>query len=171
MTSLSERAEFLIVALVALGPLIASTTIDAVTHTASLSEPRLRMLLAFELPIGAALIAFLRVRGWTASSLGASRPTLKDVLVGLGLAVVLMLSYAILFVIVGSLRPGTQWISIEDLQSAGQPGLRTILAVFSFGFSLPRRTRRVVQDTYRNISCMRKPDPTPFPGRSQKSAS
>jgi hypothetical protein len=87
------------------------------------------MLLSFELPVGAALIAFLRVRGWTASSLGASRPTLKDVLVGLGLAVVLMLSYAILFVIVGSLRPGTQWISIEDLQSAGQPGLRTILAV------------------------------------------
>jgi uncharacterized protein len=129
MMSLSERAEFLIVALVALGPLIASTTIDAVTHTASLSEPRLRMLLAFELPVGAALIAFLRVRGWTASSLGAPRPTLKDVLVGLGLAVVLTLSYAILFVIMGSLRPGTQWISIEDLQSAGQPGLRAILAV------------------------------------------
>jgi hypothetical protein len=63
------------------------------------------MLLAFELPVGAALIAFLRVRGWTASSLGAPRPTLKDVLVGLGLAVVLTLSYAILFVIMGESPP------------------------------------------------------------------
>jgi uncharacterized protein len=128
ITTLSPKAEFTIVLVAAFGPLIALSTIDAASRaSASLTDNRLWLLFVYELVVGGALLAFLRVRGWPIESI-APRPGLKDAVIGLGLALATLVCIALLFVVTAQLFPGAP-MGLEGGAVAGQLGFATIVFV------------------------------------------
>jgi membrane protease YdiL (CAAX protease family) len=126
--SLTQRAEFTIVVLAAFGAFITTSAIEVVHVSARISESMLRLMLAYELVVGPALLlVLLRFRGWTAASVGL-RPTLRDPIVGLGLAVVTLLSFVVVFPVAAALVPGAQ-LGPKGGFFSGDLSLQTVIAV------------------------------------------
>ncbi len=93
LEALPPAAEFAIVVLGAFGILLAMTLLTLLTGTGA-AEPgstgwytagHLISVIVYELPVGAAVLAFLRLRGWSLARLGL-RITAAETLVGFGLA-------------------------------------------------------------------------------------
>jgi uncharacterized protein len=126
--SLSQRAEFAVVMLAAFGAFIATSAVEVMHVSARISESMLRLMLAYELVAGPALLlALRRFRGWTATSVGL-RPGFRDPIVGLGLAAATLLSFALLFPLAAAFLPGVQW-SPKGGFFLGHLSLQTIIAV------------------------------------------
>jgi uncharacterized protein len=96
--SLSGRAEYAIVLLSAFGYLVFSNVVLLLHPTAipPISQRHLVFLLVYESVILLLLCAFLHMRGWTMKSLGI-RPTAKDTLIGVGLAVAVYVAYVLVW--------------------------------------------------------------------------
>lgn len=106
--SISSRAEATIVIFGAFGlPLITTASVLLNQRQIPLiSERRLEHLLIFEPIVLACLGTFLFVRGWSAERLGI-RPTLRDSLIGFGLAIAAYAGFFLLWVVLMAtgLRP------------------------------------------------------------------
>jgi membrane protease YdiL (CAAX protease family) len=107
LQGLPLAAEFAIVVLGAFGILLATTLLTLLTRTGA-ADPgstgwytgeHLLSVIVYELPVGAAVFGFLRLRGWSLARLGL-RVTAHETLVGFGLALLAELAcYAALFVL------------------------------------------------------------------------
>lgn len=85
--SLSPRAEFTIVVLLAFGNFIFTSLMAVLTATSpaeSISEEGIRQLITYELVLLTLLGTFLWLRGWNTRLLGLT-PTIKDTALGLPL--------------------------------------------------------------------------------------
>ncbi len=85
--NLSTKSECWIVVVAAFGWFMVSSLFSLVHPAATppISQRRIESLLIFEAIVLALLAAFLSVRGWTIGRLGIM-PTIKDTLIGIGLA-------------------------------------------------------------------------------------
>jgi membrane protease YdiL (CAAX protease family) len=108
LQALPPAAEFAIVVLGAFGILLLMTLLTLVSRTGA-ADPdstgwytgeHLLSVVVYELPVGAAVLGFMRLRGWSLARLGL-RITARETLVGFGLAFLAELAcYAALFALV-----------------------------------------------------------------------
>lgn len=126
--SVSRRAEFTIVVLVAFGyaTLGSALSLLAPSSSAPIYESGLQFMLFYEVVVLVALGGFLSVRGWNLQQLGFV-PTVKDTGLGVGFAVIAYVVHAAVWVVSSAFVPGLG----EKAGHLVSPGLSliTVLAV------------------------------------------
>jgi CAAX protease family protein len=136
LQALSLAAEFAIVILGAFGVLLAMTLMTLLTRSGTAdpgstgwySAEHLISIIVYELPVGAAVLAFLRVRGWSLERLGI-RVTAVETLVGFGLAFLAEVAcYAALFALAKA-APGFTKAMVAAQATPGGFGLATLLVL------------------------------------------
>jgi membrane protease YdiL (CAAX protease family) len=136
LQALPLPAEFAVVILGAFGILLAMTLMTLLTRTGA-ADPgstgwytgeHLLSIIVYELPVGAAVLAFLRLRGWSLARLGL-RITPVETLVGFGLAALAELAcYAALFAFVMAAPDLTKAMVAAQLKPGGF-GLWTVIVL------------------------------------------
>jgi membrane protease YdiL (CAAX protease family) len=136
LQALPPAAEFAIVILGAFGILLLTTFLTLVTGT-SAADPdstgwytgaHLLSVVVYELPVGAAVLGFMRLRGWSLARLGL-RITARETLVGFGLAILAELAcYAALFALVMALPDFTKTMVTSQAKPGGF-GLWTVIVL------------------------------------------
>jgi CAAX protease family protein len=136
LQALPLPAEFAIVILGAFGILLLTTFLTLVTRTGAAdpgstgwySGGHLLSVIVYELPVGAAVLGFLRLRGWSLARLGL-RITARETLVGFGLALLAELAcYAALFALVIA-APELTKAMVASQAKPGGFGLWTIIVL------------------------------------------
>ena len=136
LQALSLAAEFAIVILGAFGVLFVLTLIALVTKTGAgdpastgwYSGGHLLSIVVYELPVGAAVFGFLRLRGWSLKRIGL-RVTASETLVGFGLALLNELAfYAVLFGFAIAAPELTQALATSEAKPGGF-GLLTVIVL------------------------------------------
>lgn len=109
LKDLSLRAEFLIVVLAAFGYFMVGSllSIGNPSPAAPISEAGLQFLVIYELVVVLSLWKFLSLRGWTLRQLGVA-PSVRDTLIGLGLAFVVYITYVIIGSVASRFVPGLE---------------------------------------------------------------
>lgn len=107
--AVSTRAEFSIVVLLAFGYFILGSILSVFNPVTSahISEAHLQFLLVYESIAILVLGTFLSVRGWKIPHFGFA-PSVKDSIIGVGIAIVAYLSYAFIWNVLGSSIDGLE---------------------------------------------------------------
>lgn len=128
VVSLSDRAEFVIVVLVAFAyPIYVSLLVALLpSNHAVISEAGLHVLLVHEIIVFTLLWLFLHTRGWRFSDVGLV-PSLRDGLLGVGLAVLMYGLYIMLWMIFSRVLPDLHQHAAKLV--APDLNLLTVLAV------------------------------------------
>jgi len=136
LQALPLAAEFAIVIFGAFGVLLAMTLMTLLTRSGAAdpgstgwySAEHLISVIVYEVPVGAAVLAFLRLRGWSPKRLGI-RITAAETLVGFGLAFLAEVAcYAALFVLALA-SPGFTKAMVAAQATPGGFGLWTLIAL------------------------------------------
>jgi len=133
LQALPLAAEFAIVILGAFGIFFLSTFLSLLSATGvgnvgTFSGGHLISVIAYEVPVGAALLAFLRVRGWSLERLGA-RFGAVETLVGFALAFLALLAvYATFCAVTTALPAAAQAVANADVTPRGF-GLATVILI------------------------------------------
>jgi membrane protease YdiL (CAAX protease family) len=136
LQGLPLAAEFAIVVLGAFGVLFGMTLLTLLTRsgvadpgsTGWYSAEHLISVIVYEVPVGAAVLAFLRLRGWSLERLGI-RITALETLVGFGLAFLAEVAcYAALFAVVMA-APKFATAVVSSQATPGGYGLATLFAL------------------------------------------
>jgi membrane protease YdiL (CAAX protease family) len=136
LQALPPAAEFAIVILGAFGLLLLGTFVALVTQsgasepgsTGSYSGEHLVSVVVYELPVGAAVLGFLRLRGWSLARLGL-RITARETLVGFGVAFLAELAcYATLLALTIALPQFTDAMVAAQAKPGGF-GLLTVVVL------------------------------------------
>jgi len=136
LQALSLAAEFAIVILGAFGVLFVLTLIALVTKTGAgdpastgwYSGGHLLSIVVYELPVGAAVFGFLRLRGWSLKRLGV-RVTALETLVGFGLAFVSELALFAVLLALAFASPGFTEGVVAAQAKPGGFGLLMVIVV------------------------------------------
>lgn len=131
---LSDRAEFAVVILGAFGfpsltvllALLRGEPSAAEDSSRYFTELHLQSVVLYELPVLALLAAFLRVRGWSFADLGL-RPRLRDIFIGLLLAVIEVVATTALAVGLWGISAGGE--NLSDSLALQRLSLGTVFAV------------------------------------------
>jgi CAAX protease family protein len=136
LQGLSPATEFAIAILGAFGLVFITTFLTLATKTGA-AEPvstgwytnaHLVSILVYEVPVGAAVFAFLRVRGWSLERLGF-RLTASETLVGFGLALLnALVFFAVLHVFFALVPPDLAKTAVAQATPAGF-GLMIVILV------------------------------------------
>jgi hypothetical protein len=127
LQALPPAAEFAIVIFGAFGILLLTTFLTLVTQTGAAdpgstgwySGGHLLSVVLYELPIGAAVLGFLRLRGWSLARLGL-HISARETLVGFGLAFLAELAcYAALFALVMAMPDFTHTMVTSQAKPGG----------------------------------------------------
>ena len=136
LQALPLAAEFAIVILGAFGFLFVATLVALLTQTGAgdpgstgwYSGGHLVSVIAYELPVGAAVFAFLRLRGWSLERLGV-RFTARETLVGFGLAFVAELALYGALLAFALASPAFTEAMVTSQARPGGFGLLTVIVV------------------------------------------
>lgn len=107
--AISLRAEFSIVVLIAFGYFIVGSLLSIINPSpnAPISEVHLRSLLIYESVVMLTLWKFLSLRGWKLRQVGLV-PAVRETIIGLGLAIVAYVTYAVIWAVSSRLVPGLE---------------------------------------------------------------
>lgn len=107
LRALSDKAEFSIVVLIAFGYFILGSVLSVLAPAGGghIGESNLQFLLVYETIVFCVLWGFLYLRGWRFAAVGLA-PSLRDSLVGVGIAMFLYLVYNVLWILFGQFIPG-----------------------------------------------------------------
>jgi membrane protease YdiL (CAAX protease family) len=132
LVTLSPRAEFATVVVGAFGYFILTTFLGLLVAPQPgevvITDAHLSFLLIYELPIMAALIAFLRTRGWTLRQLGLEFAW-SDVPVALALAAVSYVGLLAVWVVIAALFPRLAEATAGFDLTGAQFSLSAVIAV------------------------------------------
>jgi membrane protease YdiL (CAAX protease family) len=128
--SLSPRTEFFIVIGLAFGYMILGSLIWAIAPGAQapISEEGLQSLVAYEAIVLGVLYVFLKLRGWTVARLSEPFAS-KDLWLGAGFSVLVILTWTLLDAIAESLIPGLKIAA--DNAALVHPGFAMSTVVFA----------------------------------------
>lgn len=122
--------EFAIVVVAAFGIFIVGSLLAFLAPTDGESAPidngQLQSVIVYEAVVGVLLLTFLRIRQWNLQSLGLM-PSLRETLLGVGLAIAAYLSYAVVFLAAAGLSPYVAWAAAH--LTLVTPGLSVPLAI------------------------------------------
>ncbi len=132
--SLSPRAEFVLVVILAFGYLIFGSLVWAIApgDEAPISEDGLQSLIVYEAVILGLLAWFLRLRGWTVERLTQGFFP-RELWVGCGLAVVVILGWSFIDLLVEHISPNLKLA--EDNARLAAPGFTVGTVLFASGLN------------------------------------
>jgi len=128
--SLSPRFEFAIVVIGAFG-LFAARSLAMVFDASGptpISDSGLLSIIVHEVVVAAALLTFLKIRQWTLGGLGVA-PSLRETLVGIGLAVAAYTAYVVVVLTAVGLSPYVSHVAANPIFSSSGLSLVMIVAV------------------------------------------
>jgi len=128
--ALSPRLEFAVVVVGVFGLFIAGSILAVLSANwpARISDAHLQSLIVYELVVAVLLLAFLRVRQWTLQSFGIS-PSLRETLLGGGLAIAAYLAYVFVFAISAGLSPYVAEVAAKQTLVASHLSFSLVVAV------------------------------------------